>query len=141
MTNRPLRILHVISTIDARAGGPATALVGLATAQKRVGLDVSMLATATAGESDDAAQALRASSVNVDIVGPCTMPLCRHPQIVPTLQRLMPQADVVHIHALWEEVQFQAAKLARTLGKPYVISAHGMLDPWSLAQSKWKKTR
>jgi glycosyltransferase involved in cell wall biosynthesis len=139
MSNRRLRILHVVSTIDARAGGPAVAVVGLATAQQRVGLDVSMLATATAGESDDAAKALRANGVNVEIVGPCTMPLCRHRQIVPTLQRLMPQADLVHIHALWEEVQFQAAKLARQLGKPYVISAHGMLDPWSLAQSKWKK--
>ena len=45
----------------------------------------------------------------------------------------------MHIHALWEEIQHRAARVARELGMPYVITPHGMLDPWSLRQSKWKK--
>jgi glycosyltransferase involved in cell wall biosynthesis len=40
---------------------------------------------------------------------------------------------------LWEQVQHEAARCSRKLGKPYVLTPHGMLTPWSLAQSRWKK--
>src|SRR5262249_48936832 len=49
------------------------------------------------------------------------------------------QADVVHIHALWEEVQHRAARTAWQRGKPYLIRPCGMLDPWSLAQGRLRK--
>jgi glycosyltransferase involved in cell wall biosynthesis len=49
------------------------------------------------------------------------------------------QVDGVHIHGLWEQSTYIAARAARTLGKPYLISAHGMLDRWALANKKWKK--
>jgi glycosyltransferase involved in cell wall biosynthesis len=45
----------------------------------------------------------------------------------------------VHVEALWEEIQHQGAKIAHRLRVPYVISPHGMLDPWSLSQSRLKK--
>ena len=48
-------------------------------------------------------------------------------------------ADIVHIHCIWEEIQHLAAQLAYKYTKPYVIRPCGMLDPWSLGQSKWKK--
>jgi glycosyltransferase involved in cell wall biosynthesis len=48
-------------------------------------------------------------------------------------------ADIVHIHGLWEEPQHVAAGTARRLDVPYVFTPHGMLDPWSLRQSKWVK--
>jgi glycosyltransferase involved in cell wall biosynthesis len=32
-----------------------------------------------------------------------------------------------------------AAKTAQHQGRPYVLAAHGMLDPWSLSQKRWKK--
>src|SRR2546427_5551422 len=47
-------------------------------------------------------------SVNVRQIGPCVVPLLRHPQIVPELRRMIPGASVVHIHGLWEEIQYQA---------------------------------
>src|SRR5207237_6148022 len=46
---------------------------------------------------------------------------------------------VVHIHALWEEIQHQAARICRMKKVPYVVTPHGMLDPWSLNQSRLKK--
>ncbi len=48
-------------------------------------------------------------------------------------------ADGLHIHGLWEQSTFLAARVARALGKPYVISAHGMLDPWALQNKRVKK--
>ena len=133
-----MRVLHVISNIDPSLGGTSTALIALARAQRGAGLDVNVLSTFST-PSEDAAESLRRDGVNVTLIGPTTQPLSRHPQIEPALREHVPRVDVVHIHALWEEVQHRAARVARELAKPYVITPHGMLDPWSLKQSKWKK--
>ena len=134
-----LRVLHVSAILDPAAGGVAVAVTALAEAQRRAGgLDVSVLATYSKPEVEPA-ERLRAAGVPVTQVGPCRPPLWRHPDIVPTLMRLVPQADVVHIHAMWEEVQYQAGRVSRNLGVPYVITPHGMLDPWSLSQGRLKK--
>lgn len=48
-------------------------------------------------------------------------------------------ADIVHVHGLWHAPGALAMGAAGRLGRPYVVSPHGMLDPWSLAQGRWKK--
>lgn len=48
-------------------------------------------------------------------------------------------ADVVHSHGLWTFLSLVTAKWHRRTNKPYVVSPHGMLDPWALENSKWKK--
>jgi glycosyltransferase involved in cell wall biosynthesis len=48
-------------------------------------------------------------------------------------------ASGVHIHGLWEQSTATAASTARKLGIPYIISAHGMLEPWALANKRLKK--
>ena len=55
------------------------------------------------------------------------------------LEQLARANDVVHIHGVWEEVQHRAARACQRLGVPYVMTPHGMLDPWSLAQGTLKK--
>jgi glycosyltransferase involved in cell wall biosynthesis len=40
---------------------------------------------------------------------------------------------------LWDQSTAIAAKTARATGTPYVVSAHGMLEPWALANKRWKK--
>jgi glycosyltransferase involved in cell wall biosynthesis len=47
--------------------------------------------------------------------------------------------DGIHIHGLWEQSTAVAARTARSLGKPYILSAHGMLEPWALANKRLKK--
>jgi glycosyltransferase involved in cell wall biosynthesis len=46
---------------------------------------------------------------------------------------------MVHLHGPWETANAQAAGIARGLGKPYVLTVHGMLDEWSMAQKRVKK--
>ncbi len=48
-------------------------------------------------------------------------------------------ADGVHIHGLWEQSTSTAAHAARSLRIPYLISAHGMLEPWALRNKRVKK--
>ncbi|MCT0198185.1 glycosyltransferase [Synechococcus sp. CS-1325] len=45
---------------------------------------------------------------------------------------------LAHLHGLWRSPTRIAPALART-GLPVVVSPHGMLDPWALAHSRWKK--
>jgi glycosyltransferase involved in cell wall biosynthesis len=48
-------------------------------------------------------------------------------------------ADGVHIHGLWDQSTRIAAAVARRLNKPYIVSAHGMLERWALNNKKLKK--
>lgn len=48
-------------------------------------------------------------------------------------------ADCLHLHGVWATSNAQIASIARSLGTPYVVSPHGMLDHWSLAQGAAKK--
>ena len=134
-----MRAVHVISGLDPRGGGPVTALQGLATALAHTGVDVTVVATFSAGADLRVADQLRAAGVAVHTVGPVRGRLRAHHDLTPTLEHTIQAADVVHIHALWEPIQHHAARQARAHGVPYVIRPCGMLDPWSLRQSAWRK--
>ena len=45
----------------------------------------------------------------------------------------------VHIHGLWEASTAIGSRTARLQKKPYIVSAHGMLEPWALGQKRVKK--
>ncbi len=47
--------------------------------------------------------------------------------------------DLFHGQGIWQMPVHQMAKMARKKGVPYVITPRGMLEPWSLEQSKLKK--
>jgi glycosyltransferase involved in cell wall biosynthesis len=46
--------------------------------------------------------------------------------------------DILHVHGLWMYSSIAAIGWARA-GKSYVVSPHGMLDPWALRNSRLKK--
>ena len=47
--------------------------------------------------------------------------------------------DIFHLHGLWMYPSWASGSIARASRIPYVISPHGMLEPWSLGHSCWKK--
>jgi glycosyltransferase involved in cell wall biosynthesis len=134
-----IKVAHVISGIDPRGGGPAEALRGLALAQAASGLNVRVLATFAPGDDLGFAAVLQARGIAVRLVGPCSGRLGWHPDLTAAAGEAVAAADVIHIHALWEEVQHRAARAARLSQKPYLIRPCGMLDPWSLRQSRLRK--
>ncbi len=56
-----------------------------------------------------------------------------------SLARLIGQADAVHIHGLWQEQSAFGSGFAKSARKPYLVSAHGMLEPWAFQNKGWKK--
>ena len=134
------RVLHVIPGLDAAQGGTVTALMSMAVFQARRGMSVTVAAT-WAGEQPprEAEERLREAGAEVKLVGPARGPLLWHRDLAPALDALVAQADVVHAHGVWEEIQHRAAVLARRRRVPFVLSPHGMLDPYSLSQKQLKK--
>jgi len=47
--------------------------------------------------------------------------------------------DLVHTHGIWVYSSMATHQYYRRRGAPYIISAHGMLDPWAVRHSHWKK--
>lgn len=47
--------------------------------------------------------------------------------------------DIVHTHGIWVYPSIAANAYCRRERKPFVISAHGMLDPWAVRNAYWKK--
>jgi poly(glycerol-phosphate) alpha-glucosyltransferase len=54
-------------------------------------------------------------------------------------QILAADVDVLHLHGIWQYVSLCGALWAEQTRRPYVISPHGMLDPWITGRGRWKK--
>lgn len=134
-----MRVLHVVASLDERTGGPAVALKGLALAQARHGLKVSVLSGWETSHGKPDVESLRSSDIHVEFIGPLSGFLKTTTGLRERLMELIRQCDVMHIHGVWEDLQYQAMKVARKLGRPYVVRPCGMLDPWSLSQGSFKK--
>jgi poly(glycerol-phosphate) alpha-glucosyltransferase len=48
-------------------------------------------------------------------------------------------ADIAHTHGLWTYPSHAVAAWSAQSHRPYVVSPHGMLDPWALYNARWKK--
>ncbi len=44
-----------------------------------------------------------------------------------------------HFHGLWNPRHAWLARHLRSVGRPYVVSPHGMLEPWAFRNRAWKK--
>ncbi len=133
------RVCHVISGIDIDNGGPPVALAGLAAAQVRAGLEVTILSTWRFAQSHEVAADLRSKGIRVQLIGPATEPMSRHPGIVPAAEALAGECDVFHIHSMWEAIQHRTCRVLQRAGKPYVYRPAGMLDPWNMSKSRLRK--
>lgn len=49
------------------------------------------------------------------------------------------QDAVHHFHGLWDPSYGRVASRLRKCKRPYVISPHGMLEPWAFRHRRWKK--
>ncbi len=138
-----MRILHVIPTLDPIAGGPPLICAQLATAQARLGHDVSVMTHAPRGGGRDRIAA--ENGPGLDRVTVHELPprsraerLFGH-RAKGLADRLVPAADAVHLHGLWEPQLLHAAAAARRHRVPYLVLLNGMLLPWAMARSPVKK--
>jgi len=141
-----MRIIHVIASIDPAGGGPPQVAMRLAAAQAQLGHDVHVV---TYGKRDIATvertQQQLAGIPHLDALQVHWLPnpgglerfLAVEAQRL--LTEVLPGANWLHLHGIWERILHRAAATARRLDIPYCFRPAGMLDPWSLKQKRWKK--
>jgi glycosyltransferase involved in cell wall biosynthesis len=47
--------------------------------------------------------------------------------------------DVIHVHGLWMYSSLASMRWNSRSRRPRIVSPHGMLDPWAMRHSAWKK--
>ncbi len=117
-----MRILHIVGTINPAAGGPTEAIRMLVRyAPQGYTAELATL-------DDPAAPFLQDLPFPVHPLGEARNDWYR-PKFLPWLRANRDRFDGVIVHGLWEYTGF-AAMRAFAGRVPYVVFAHGMLDPW-----------
>jgi len=139
-----MRIVQLIDTLDPDHGGPPLVAASLASAQAALGHEVRLVSYLTP-EREAAINSMLQSIPGIESVAREYMPArTRFERLAGwqarrSLRPWIEQADIVHMHGVWEVVLKVAARMARAAGKPYVIRPCGVLDPYSLSQKATKK--
>lgn len=135
-----MRILHLCSSINPVSGGPAVVLSSLTPIQAANGHQVSVVTADNPERVRDVVERLKEQGVTVFPGGPTKPPLYRSTAAITEIKRQLTQGvDIVHGHGLWQWTVHFGASAARKAGTPTILRPCGMLDPWCLNESKWKK--
>lgn len=88
----------------------------------------------------------RFSDADAARFGPCRVVHCavagpRFFGFAPGLVGQMEASDLdcLHLHGIWMYPSWAGLRWARRTGRRYVVSIHGMLNPWITARGRWKK--
>ncbi len=133
-----LRPMFITGTIETEASGIARIICELANAVDRQGGDVSVYTVNCSGRKHTTAM--------LDDPDRCVSPpghwagrLAWSPALRRQVEKDVKTFDVVHCHSLWMLPNHYACQSARRNDVPIIFTAHGYLEPWALARSRWKK--
>lgn len=131
-----MRIVHVTSTLVRAAAGLREVVADLSRAQQEAGeMEVSVLGLDHPDWPAESAGWSGAPAQVVPVRGPRTLGYA--PELAGMLEALKP--DVVHLHGLWTHPSRDVSRWSGRNHRPRIIAPHGMLDPWALRNSAWKK--
>jgi len=137
--NTPLRVCHVVASINRNTGGPAVTSVRLAQAQAQLGVQTTLV---TLDYSEHGAQV---QAEGVELITLPNNQLTRrfrgyNPPLQQTLRNVAKENfRVIHNHGLWMFPNWYARQAATSAAIPLVIKPCGMLESWSLGRSRAKK--
>ncbi|SAL72297.1 glycosyl transferase, group 1 [Caballeronia peredens] len=120
-----MKILHLLSTVDPRAGGPTEGVLQSGLSMRAMGHEVEVVSL----DAPDAPH-VAAFGLRLHALGPSRgfYGLC--PALVPWLKENAARFDAVIVNGLWQYHSFGAWKALHGGGVPYYVFPHGMLDPW-----------
>lgn len=124
-----MRLLHVVHTLNPDRGGPSESVRMFVRAHQRAGntVEVATLDGATDGPNGDAYRGLVTCPVHP--CGPGKSNYGFSPKLDEWLQANYQRFDGVIVNGVWQ-YHGVAARRALAGRKPYVVFAHGMLDPY-----------
>lgn len=138
-----MRILHISPYAHPFYGGPNTALRIMAKLGTEAGLDVHIATTHASGlksfhSRDDVVRIEDGSTFHYfqcNILPGWFFSNSMRKWLVQNIKKY----DVVHLHVPFTAPFMMGAKMCQSFGIPYVVSLHGLIDPWCLKHKAWKK--
>lgn len=132
-----MKILQTIGGFSARCGGTSTCTYDLLSAMHDLQPEPYVdLLTPDVTESDDALMGVGEEWIKA-VPNDYRTPLA----LSRNMSRFLEDSDydIYHTNGMWMHINHSTCAVARSKGKPYVITPHGMLYPETLARSAWKK--
>jgi len=140
-----MRIVHVCAYFAPAFvyGGPPRSVLALCRAQRDAGADVRVVTTSANGDGEISEEVIARGEYEGIPVRYCSRGWPRSIFYAPSFSSVVAaelrDADVLHIHGLWNAAVWSAAAAARHHQRPYVLSPRGMLTPAALAHDAWRK--
>jgi glycosyltransferase involved in cell wall biosynthesis len=124
-----MNVLHTCAGLSVDAGGPSRSVTQLAGALHGNACDVSLL------------RPWRSDLDEVPIPQSIHSLFFDQKKCVRNDQNLVvsTQFDIMHSHGLWLPFNHSMAQFALQNEVPLVVAPRGMLEPWAINNSKWKK--
>jgi glycosyltransferase involved in cell wall biosynthesis len=119
-----MRLLHVIRTLNPVFGGPTDSVRMFVAAHQRAGNEVEV-----ATLDDPEASYSKIPGAEVHAFGPCKGNYHYQPKMERWLEENCKRFDGVIVNGIWQ-YHARAAREAVAGRRPYVVFAHGMLDPY-----------
>ncbi|MDE1183026.1 glycosyltransferase [Paraburkholderia sp.] len=120
-----MKILHLLSTLDPRAGGPIEGVRQSGVAMAALGHQIEVACL----DAPDA-PFIGEFPLTVHALGPSRNYYGYSDRYVPWLRAESARFDAVIVHGLWQYHGFGAWRALRRADVPYYVYTHGMLDPW-----------
>ena len=133
-----MKVVHVVSNIQAVSDGVADCVRHLAGALTSK-MDVEVSALKSAGpEPSDIKVKLHDATKFAGILTPLNK-LGVSPQMARGIRDRVKTGDIVHVHSLWMMHTNYAYKGVKGRDVKFCVQTHGMLSPYALSISSWKK--
>ncbi len=136
-----MKILHVLSRLRLEDGGVVRAVIDLAGASADAGHRVAVASWDAPDAPDTWSRGANAAPGAPRLVAfdPPTRTGSLSVDAAEHLRNDIAEAEVVHLHTPWDPINRTLGRLCESLRTPYIVSIHGMLDDWSMAQRGLKK--
>ncbi len=120
-----MKLLHVISSIDPRGGGPIEALKQLYIPLTAMGnqMEVACL-------DNSSASFLKDVPFPVYALGPSYTGYRYNPKLVTWLKSRASNYDAIIVRGIWQYHSLAVWRALASTNTPYFVFTHGMLDPW-----------
>lgn len=134
-----IKILYVTASLSPEWGGPTKVVVELTEALARKGIDITIFTPVRKG---DEVKIKPPKGVNLQLFNQGFLSkwwTSYSPDLARNIQWGAYKFDLIHIHEIWHYANFASYHAAKKAGKPYIITIHGLLDPWCLNYKAFKK--
>jgi len=120
-----VKILHIISTMDPKAGGPVEGVSQMAKVHSRNGVHVEVLCS-----DDPSSDFLKKLAMKSNPIGKGIGIYSLNFHMIPWILKNAKKFDAVIVNGIWQFHGLAAWLALRNSNVPYFVYTHGMLDPW-----------